>query len=628
MSKDDDPNLLNMDLTAEDFRSCGWQDIVAAARDQAYYSIGSALSAAANLAAEESRVARSKILRVLGDACTMMLQSGSPNEPFRPYAVFGDRRSAIPDDFTPAHLALFADVAAEIDNDRLRARLADLCWLRLKPRRPELALLAIDAYRNVPLSWEEWIPDGRQCWSRGLSLARMLGAGAGGRLGEMESALVQAFISGATADGFLALQIANVLLEYRLASPEALTIAKKLESLAAGARQQGQFDRARAHFECAQAWYAVASDSLKAAEMAAGIAEAWAEEAVLRGAGTPPAYMLAATYFENAIQSYRLVPRKHRSAFNVDARLEELHAEVSQAGAKALNELSSVRTRGTDIGELVRTARDAVRGKPTQEALKNFVNLFGGVDVEAIRHDALKGMQDYPLQSLFGATIYGPDGRVVAKRPAIGLGQGSGDESELAIRASMVRDYGILVNLVVHGDIIPALQVLLHEHRLTQADFVALARESPVVPKERATLFGKALFAGFDLDFSTALHLLAPQIEHMVRTHLKAIGARTSNIDRDGIENENGLSTLMELPEVETVFDKNLAFELRSLYCDPFGPNLRNQLAHGLLEEADCESIYAIYAWWHALKLVFNTFWIERNPPKPTQDVTGSASLS
>ena len=60
------------------------------------------------------------------------------------------------------------------------------------------------------------------------------------------------------------------------------------------------------------------------------------------------------------------------------------------------------------------------------------------------------------------------------------------------------------------------------------------------------------------------------------------------------------MSTLIELPEVEQVFGKNLAFELKALYCDPFGPNLRNELAHGLLEENACVSTYAVYAWWLA----------------------------
>jgi hypothetical protein len=114
----------------------------------------------------------------------------------------------------------------------------------------------------------------------------------------------------------------------------------------------------------------------------------------------------------------------------------------------------------------------------------------------------------------------------------------SGDSSddETVIRSEMVRDYGILISIVVQGDIWPALEVMHMEHRLRESDFVSLAMQSPIVPRGRERLFGKALFAGYDRDFVTALHLLVPQIEHMVRFHLKAAGAKTTNLDINGIE--------------------------------------------------------------------------------------------
>jgi len=62
------------------------------------------------------------------------------------------------------------------------------------------------------------------------------------------------------------------------------------------------------------------------------------------------------------------------------------------------------------------------------------------------------------------------------------------------------------------------------------------------------------------------------------------------NLDKDGIENENGMSTLIGLPEAEQVFGKDLVFEFESLFCNAFGPNLRNELAHGLLHENSCNS--------------------------------------
>jgi hypothetical protein len=200
------------------------------------------------------------------------------------------------------------------------------------------------------------------------------------------------------------------------------------------------------------------------------------------------------------------------------------------------------------------------------------------------------------------------DGRVIAKQPAAGF-ENAPTSDDPALWAQMVHDYQILINIVVHGGIWPALEVLLQEHRLREEDFIALASQSPIVPPGRERLFGKALYAGFDRDFTVSMHLLAPQIEHMVRFHLKNAGVKTTNLDIDGIENENGLSTLMGLPEAEKVFGKDLSFEIKAMFCDALGPNLRNEVAHGLLDDDSFQSIHSIYAWWMGLRLVFNTFW-------------------
>ena len=243
--------------------------------------------------------------------------------------------------------------------------------------------------------------------------------------------------------------------------------------------------------------------------------------------------------------------------------------------------------------------------------------------------NALGRMREFPLQSLFESTMFSRDGRVIAKSPAMRLGVDFSGSNDIALRAEMVRDYGILVGLVAQAHIFPALEEMLLDRRWRESDMVDLARDSPIVPKGREALFGKALFLGFERDFVSALHLLIPQIEHMVRTHLKQAGATTSNLDRDGIESENGLSTLMNLPEAEAIFGPDLAFEFRSLFCDPYGPNLRNAMAHGMLDEAACHSTFAIYAWWLGVRLVFNTWWNaahskDNTESEPQSDVDGN----
>lgn len=64
----------------------------------------------------------------------------------------------------------------------------------------------------------------------------------------------------------------------------------------------------------------------------------------------------------------------------------------------------------------------------------------------------------------------------------------------------------------------------------------------------------KALFFGYDGDYSTALHILAPQMESLIRYHLKQNGEQTTHIDDKEIEEEVGLNTLIDKPKIEEIF--------------------------------------------------------------------------
>ena len=136
------------------------------------------------------------------------------------------------------------------------------------------------------------------------------------------------------------------------------------------------------------------------------------------------------------------------------------------------------------------------------------------------------------------------------------------------------------------------------------------------MPIGREVLFGRALAHGFNRDFATSIHLLAPQIEHMVRVSLEIAGVSTSHFDKDGIETENGLSALIDLPQTITRFGKDVTYEIKALFCDQMGPNLRNNIAHGLLDDQQANSVEAVYAWWLGLQLVFNTYWYSLNKEK------------
>lgn len=324
-------------------------------------------------------------------------------------------------------------------------------------------------------------------------------------------------------------------------------------------------------------------------------------------------------FYESAIHKYRTIPKALRDQHNVEERIVELRGLMNEAGENSLNEMGKITSGSIDISELIENSVKAVKGKELSEALLQFANVYRGARADKIRSFSEEMIRNHPLRSLFAATHMSSDGRVIAKKPAADLG---GENQESVIWPEMVKHYAMELSLVVQGDIWPALEVIRQEHRLKEADFYSVVKRSPVVPPDRIRLMAKAIFQGFDGDFISALHLLIPQIENLVRYHLKQHGEKTTNIDINGIENENGLSTLIDNSKVEDIFGKDLSFELKAIFCDPFGPNLRNELAHGLIGYEESQNIYSIYAWWLTFRLIFNTFW---NANRANQQEEGQA---
>ncbi len=601
------PQEIAIDI--DSFRASGWKSAIQLGEREGYSSMWEGLSSAARSAIEQGQLPEGKSLWLLADLCSMMLHPETPVEPFKPYAVIDGKRSSLPGDFDPAEIRIFAEFVVDVDDPWLRARLADVAWQLLDPRSQKYALEAIDAYRSISIDVETWIRGGRECWARAISLTQMLRGGAGDRLKQIEGAVIVAFRTATNADNYLSLWLAELLEKHRLGREYVQEIAEKLEALGRQCDVEGEVKRAEDYFEASAKWYSKLGQSAKAAEMTVCLAEAYVKEAVARTTSEQPSHMAAATFYEDAIQAYRTIPRRERATHRVEERISELRRHLTEAGEKAVGEMSSISSGKIDISELIVTAIGAVQGKTVQEAFLAFANTDSGANVTSLREFAERTLREHPLQGLFASTHYSSDGRVIAKTPEMGFGDIGSAAYEANVWAQMVKHYSMQIGLVVQGRILPALEVLRIEHRVTRSDFAAITNRAPIVPIDRRALMAQALYAGYGDDFVGAIHILIPQIEHLVRAHLKAANIRTTNLDPEGIENEYGLSTLIDIPEAKQIFGENLAFEIKALFCDALGPNLRNELAHGLLSEAECNSIYAVYAWWLGVRLTINAFW-------------------
>ena len=601
--------------TREKFSECDWKHAVIAEDHYGYSSIMQSFQSLARQKHESGQQEHAQILELLARASSMMIEPKSINEPFKPYFqnFQNQTRSAIPDDFSEENLAFFESILNDIDNPWLIARLADLLWLCKKPKNPGHARIAIDAYISLPICAENWRLDIDSCWERAGRLCIQIKEFE--RLNEIRDRLFSEFSKDHAGSIFMSLWIADLLDKLKIGSELADRITTDLFASGQKLKEKGDFTSARSYFELATKKYQQIKNEVGRLECLVSIADCFEKEADIR---QETSSLVANMLYENAIQAYRRIPVKNRVQHCVEERVRSIRTKITISGQASLDEMHLVTTDRIDITEIVKSSQAHVSGKSNvTEAVLYFSGIYSGPNYCKLESGSKERIKDHFISALFGSSQIGSDGRVVAKTPPMNLHAGEDDPSNQRVLIQQIQQtFSIEIKLVVEGQILPALNQILMEHRVTKDILERLCYCSPIVPKERISLLASALWCGFEFEFGDAIHLLCPQVEHIVRTRLKQAGAQTSNVDKEGIENENGLSTLMDLPEALKVFGEDLTFELKSVFTEALGFNLRNDVAHGLLNDDSASSIATIYAWWMILRLIVHSM------------LTGAASAS
>jgi hypothetical protein len=468
--------------------------------------------------------------------------------------------------------------------------------------RLALRRLAIEAYMAAPLDGQGWKLEGRDAWQRAAYLALSLRRA--NLIETMEQRLLDAFWAEESPSGALVGEYAALMFRYGLAVSQHRQLAERLAELGNDSASQGMFPAARSMLIVAADWFHRKGPAERRAELIAEIAQAWHDEANALLASTPPFAMAAGDALEKAIQVYRSIPRKHRPALDVDARIAALQIERQDAGERSLAELNQFTSPPTNISDMMRASVERVTGKDEVDALHALATSWSGPKFDEVERAARESIDLSLFKRLLGSrTTIASDGRIISKAG----GRDEATDQARSLMIEMLEQFRFSRKLEVAGAIMPMLDHIAAEHQLNRDTFTTLARASRIVPPDHAQRLGKALHFGFTRDFETALQYLASEMESIARYHLKNAGAVTINTDKDGIQMELGLSTLVRLPQMESVFGKDLTFEIRALFCDQDGPNLRNDVAHGLVADGKGSDVDSVYAWWLMFRLVFLT---------------------
>ncbi len=530
----------------------------------------------------ETSPALADALRLLAIICSFRLKADDQQRPF----------DCMWDESTWEHLAdnqlaVLARIAPSVADAELRTRLCDIVWLR--QRSHAHARIAAEGY----VTCAEQLIAGKQVlgeWER-LSRAVQIAAQVE-RNGRLYSDVVQRIEAIAATDGLL-----NCTLK---------TCLKVLLSARYGDRHR---------------FYQLAVERVQSIrqsepnplwercfwELAAGFAGAKEDEALRREAlievartfeceaTQAPMHVVAAHFWENAYQAYRRVS-------GTDDDRTRVHREMLRAQERIPSEMVPITTESVNISDLVKQSQERMRKKTKFRALAELVFASQWHKKATLREQAENGFREFPFQHLFGSVQFSSTGKVAATAGAVSAG--GADVAPERLKAEMCKQYQYFIPVTVAGRIEPMRHELLRAHNVTFDDIVEFLQYSPFIPAGRLGLVAIGIYAGLTERFVEALHVLVPQVEHILRDALNAQGVITSGLNPEGIQIEFDLNRLLSMPETETLLGEDLHFTMRMVFVERYGHNLRNQLAHGMLPYSFFFSHTAAFSWWLILRIL------------------------
>ncbi|WP_442764265.1 DUF4209 domain-containing protein [Sulfurospirillum cavolei] len=547
------------------------------------------------LAKNSTKVAVARISFLMGDLCSMMLHPQSKNEPFSPYIILADgRRSAILDDFSSEELEFFELILPECKTYQIKARIADVLWTLKRGKAIDFVKIAIENYQKYPLS-HDTIHYARKVWQRAILLALTINQSTE----NITNPILEHIKNTSSQDNFYLMRLVEILDIAKLTKEEIEVIVAQLETVAQQFKEQKLYYQSTQYYQCALKWTRKLQNKELCYKLLYEIGFSFYQNALAQ-----PYEFQSTSHYENALQALRQIPQKHRDTNNIHALIVEIEKKIPESNQIALEYMQRVETQ-IDTKEMVEYSEKAVSNKPKFKTLFIFANLINIETKEYFQKQAQEHIQQFPIQHLFGGVHINHDGRTIAKTPPIDLKESMTADFD-TLFPTMVQNYKNYIELTAQAYVIPALFRLLLEHRITKEDLYHICENSTLIPKERIVVWVEGLWYGFELNFLVSIQLLVPQIEHFVRLQLKVRGAKTTTIDKEGIEIEQGLSTLLDKEEIHLILSENLLFEMQVLLTKSLGYNFRNNLAHGLSEVGEMNLYPAAYVWWLCLKLVVN----------------------
>jgi len=509
-------------------------------------------------------------------------------------------RWAIPDDFLGPETQVLADLAPQLQNPGLRARVADVAWTNARALGATAAV-AIEAYCDCAEGLtagtvEPWLkPEGLHPVieavdpiHRALQIAHRTSKKTK-RPARPGAVFTTVYDTARAERAFQSFRdLAEIALHFELRT--AAEVAADAEALVAGVKDT------KTCMVVGPIWRMAADlhDGLKDSEAKRRCLIGAYEQTLLMRQQVSKSAAADAHWVTEALQQLRHID-------GLEAEEQALEIELKRLQKASLKEMRGIPVDLMIGDEANQTARH-FESLDLAEALKQFALLASSPSPESLRQEAMDLKVLTPLSTMFGTVHLDGDGRPVARTPGAPH-EGEPDPSWLMHMAQQFDK--LRRNRAVGAAVHPARVVIQSRFEPQERHFAPIVAMSPFVPASQAPLMALGFTRFFQGDFMSAAHLLIPQIEPCLREVLCRKDLDPSKRRDNATEEDLSLDRLLDKykDELGEILSPAIRDEIDRLFNASPGPGLRHEIAHGQLSAGGCFSHEVYYACWFLYRI-------------------------
>jgi hypothetical protein len=299
------------------------------------------------------------------------------------------------------------------------------------------------------------------------------------------------------------------------------------------------------------------------------------------GTGVTKGSLVAVKFMEDALHIYQNLlssaPNEQEKNKMAD-KVEEIKREVRRLLRQSEEEMHTISV----TKEVPRELLDSVI-KPLLEAnLVDVIPMLSSYpyltpDISELRKQSKQIAEKAPLTSLLGKTHL-RDGRIVDETPPFSNEDSLTSQMDLWFQ--------------IHAKLLDFVFYRLKEASKLSADSILAHIKAWEFLDERDLPFlEKALIHYFSEDHLSALHILVPRIEHMLKSAFEQVGLPSVAVPNERQFREQTFGDFLRRDDVRKALGESIWHYLYFALVDESGLNLRNDIAHGWITIETCNRV-------------------------------------